>query len=136
MNKIINKFLIVFIIIGCLSILNNFTYAHPGRTDARGCHTCRTNCEKWGLSYGEYHCHTPKTLPQPTPTPKPTPAPIPAPEKEKPITEPTPKKNPLIQADISAGIPKENFSWLWFLVILSIAYFSYKLVKRKNKKQN
>lgn len=31
--------------------------AHPGRTDGNGCHTCRTNCEKWGLSYGEYHCH-------------------------------------------------------------------------------
>ena len=31
--------------------------AHPGRTDGSGCHTCRTNCEKWGLSYGEYHCH-------------------------------------------------------------------------------
>lgn len=32
-------------------------YAHPGRTDANGGHTCRTNCEKWGLSYGEYHYH-------------------------------------------------------------------------------
>ena len=32
-------------------------YAHPGRTDANGGHTCRTNCEKWGLQYGEYHYH-------------------------------------------------------------------------------
>jgi hypothetical protein len=31
--------------------------AHPGRTDASGGHTCRTNCENWGLSYGEYHYH-------------------------------------------------------------------------------
>ncbi|MGN7469103.1 YHYH domain-containing protein [Brevibacillus sp. SAFN-007a] len=31
--------------------------AHPGRTDANGGHTCRTNCEKWGLQYGEYHYH-------------------------------------------------------------------------------
>lgn len=31
--------------------------AHPGRTDANGCHYCRTNCTKWGLSTGEYHCH-------------------------------------------------------------------------------
>ena len=23
--------------------------AHPGRTDSNGCHTCRTNCEKWGV---------------------------------------------------------------------------------------
>jgi len=39
--------------------------AHPGRTDSYGCHTCRTNCAKWGLSTGEYHCHQAKTLPQP-----------------------------------------------------------------------
>lgn len=31
--------------------------AHPGGTDASGCHTCRTNCSRWGLSSGEYHCH-------------------------------------------------------------------------------
>jgi endonuclease YncB( thermonuclease family) len=33
------------------------TEAHPGRTDASGGHTCRTNCEKWGYSTGEYHTH-------------------------------------------------------------------------------
>jgi hypothetical protein len=38
----------------------NIVYAHPGNTDSAGCHTCRTNCPSWGLSYGEYHCHTPK----------------------------------------------------------------------------
>ncbi|WP_139489456.1 YHYH domain-containing protein [Brevibacillus dissolubilis] len=31
--------------------------AHPGRTDSNGGHTCRTNCDSWGLSYGEYHDH-------------------------------------------------------------------------------
>ncbi|MET3288796.1 UNVERIFIED_CONTAM: hypothetical protein ABID98_001366 [Brevibacillus sp. OAP136] len=35
----------------------NVIEAHPGRTDANGGHTCRTNCEKWGLQYGEYHYH-------------------------------------------------------------------------------
>jgi len=35
--------------------------AHPGRTDAKGGHTCRTNCGKWGLNYGEYHYHNKKT---------------------------------------------------------------------------
>lgn len=39
--------------------------AHSGRTDSYGCHTCRTNCSSWGLSYGEYHCHQAKSLPQP-----------------------------------------------------------------------
>jgi hypothetical protein len=34
--------------------------AHPGRTDKRGCHTCRTNCYRWGLENGEYHCHNRK----------------------------------------------------------------------------
>lgn len=31
--------------------------AHPGGKDSNGCHTCKTNCAKWGLSTGEYHCH-------------------------------------------------------------------------------
>jgi hypothetical protein len=31
--------------------------AHPGRTDANGGHTCRTNCASWGLGDGEYHSH-------------------------------------------------------------------------------
>ncbi|MFB3919239.1 MAG: YHYH domain-containing protein [Candidatus Velamenicoccus archaeovorus] len=30
---------------------------HPGRTDSQGCHHCWTNCARWGLAYGEYHCH-------------------------------------------------------------------------------
>lgn len=33
------------------------TLAHPGRTDRNGGHTCRTNCKKWGLRYGQYHYH-------------------------------------------------------------------------------
>lgn len=35
--------------------------AHSGRTDSSGCHTCYTNCEKYGLSYGQYHCHNGST---------------------------------------------------------------------------
>jgi len=31
--------------------------AHSGGTDSSGGHTCRTNCEKYGLEYGEYHYH-------------------------------------------------------------------------------
>jgi len=32
--------------------------AHPGGTDSSGCHTCRTNCtERYGIPYGDYHCH-------------------------------------------------------------------------------
>ena len=36
---------------------SNFSLCASGRTDANGGHTCRTNCEKWGLQYGEYHYH-------------------------------------------------------------------------------
>jgi hypothetical protein len=51
------KILILFFI--AFSVVS-ITFAHPGRTDKYGCHTCRTNCERWGLQYGEYHCHNAK----------------------------------------------------------------------------
>lgn len=47
----------VLFIVAVGSILAFKASAHPGRTDSSGCHSCRTNCEAWGLSYGEYHCH-------------------------------------------------------------------------------
>ncbi|MFC0560924.1 YHYH domain-containing protein [Halalkalibacter alkalisediminis] len=51
-----------FLVIAGLLILTLFlsvqeTFAHPGRTDSNGGHTCRTNCEKWGYKTGEYHKH-------------------------------------------------------------------------------
>lgn len=50
------SFVVLFLfMILCVNV--NDVYAHPGRTDSNGCHTCRTNCEKWGLGYGQYHCH-------------------------------------------------------------------------------
>ena len=36
-------------------------FAHPGRTDSSGCHTCKTNCSSWGLDNNEYHCHNGNT---------------------------------------------------------------------------
>ncbi|MGI6340805.1 MAG: excalibur calcium-binding domain-containing protein [Minisyncoccales bacterium] len=44
MKKILSIF-ILSIIIPC-----GFVFAHPGRTDANGCHTNKKT--------GEYHCHT------------------------------------------------------------------------------
>jgi|SRR5215211_8064789 len=38
-------------------LISSEASAHPGRTDANGGHTCRTNCASWGLSDGEYHYH-------------------------------------------------------------------------------
>ncbi|MFN0224250.1 YHYH domain-containing protein [Paenibacillus sp. KR2-11] len=46
------------LIIAILSLtFSSAAAAHPGRTDSSGGHTCRTNCEKWGYEYGEYHYH-------------------------------------------------------------------------------
>ena len=57
---------IIFSLILSVLILPSISFAHPGRTDSSGGHTCRTNCVNWGLSYGQYHYHnTPKII---TPT--------------------------------------------------------------------
>ncbi|MCX6810076.1 MAG: thermonuclease family protein [Candidatus Berkelbacteria bacterium] len=96
-----SKYSLLFVVLfACVLFFSTTVYAHPGRTDANGCHTCKTNCtEKYGLQYGEYHCHnsgstssdssgsgssetksTPKTTPKPS---TPTPASTPTPEKVK-----------------------------------------------------
>ena len=61
-----NKHLFIFTttLIGSVMLIN-IVFAHPGRTDRYGCHACRTNCPKWGLWRGEYHCHNSKGLKQP-----------------------------------------------------------------------
>lgn len=61
-------------------IFNADVYAHPGNTDAYGCHTCRTNCPSWGYFYGEYHCHTPKYYIPPAPVYVPVYIPPPRPQ--------------------------------------------------------
>lgn len=51
MRKII--FIIIFVFVMVLPV-----YASPGGTEkGTNCHCCYTNCEKYGLKYGEYHCH-------------------------------------------------------------------------------
>jgi hypothetical protein len=49
--RLILCFLLVFF------IFPSTVFAHPGRTAADGCHYCRTNCDKWGVSWNERHCH-------------------------------------------------------------------------------
>ena len=53
--------IIVFIFCGVILFYPNVVLAHPGRTDSNGCHKCNTNCAKWGLDTGEYHCHNGNT---------------------------------------------------------------------------
>ena len=50
-------FVISVAIVSLFSIFPVSVFAHPGRTDERGCHVCRKNCIQWGLSNGQYHCH-------------------------------------------------------------------------------
>ncbi len=59
------KIFIVLTFVISTFIITTSALAHPGNTDSSGCHTCRTNCSSWGLSYGEYHCHKAKNIPQP-----------------------------------------------------------------------
>jgi hypothetical protein len=55
MKNIIYNALLVVMLFSFGTIGN--AEAHPGRTDANGGHTCRTNCASWGLGQGEYHYH-------------------------------------------------------------------------------
>ena len=53
--------IIVFVFCGLILFNPNVVLVHPGRTDSNGCHKCNTNCAKWGLDTGEYHCHNGNT---------------------------------------------------------------------------
>ena len=48
---------IILILIAVALIAPSVTFAHPGRTDKKRGHYCRTNCAKWGLNTGQYHRH-------------------------------------------------------------------------------
>lgn len=52
------KFTVLFLLFALIiSFVPVGADAHPGRTDSKGGHTCKTNCAKWGLKNGEYHYH-------------------------------------------------------------------------------
>lgn len=98
---------------------SNSVYAHPGRTDSSGGHTCKTNCEGWGLNYGEYHYHNggyvapvQTTVPTkvPTSTPKPTAKSTPTPTKTPTFTPttfptPTPTSDPEVKGESTQTSP-------------------------------
>lgn len=88
------KFILVLLV--SAFIIYQPVHSHPGRTDSRGGHYCRTNCASWGLRDGEYHYHngggpTPAPKPAPTPAPKPS-VPKPRPATPAPAPKPEPKK--------------------------------------------
>jgi hypothetical protein len=54
----VRRLLIAAISALAVALVPSAAIAHPGATDAQGGHTCRTNCEQYGLDYGEYHTHS------------------------------------------------------------------------------
>lgn len=122
---------IVIILFALIFFVNiPVAFAHPGRTDSSGCHTCRTNCPSWGLSYGEYHCHgggtvinppiqntapilQPTSTPYiptntPVPTYTPTPTLTPAPKPKYVETEMDKKKMFLVTSVVDGDTIKTN----------------------------
>jgi hypothetical protein len=59
-NKFMKKLFISLMLLVFIFGFSLPAFAHPGRTDRYGCHTCKTNCKKWGLRYNQYHCHRAK----------------------------------------------------------------------------
>jgi hypothetical protein len=110
--------------------------AHPGRTDASGCHTCRTNCSSWGLGTGEYHCHQAKALPQPEEPIKSTygangtGTTEPAPEYEIPKLEVNQRPIAKINSEQDSSDKSDN-TWAWVLGLGGAGAGGYWLAKKK-----
>jgi micrococcal nuclease len=56
-KSIMRKFLTIALTLIMLLGLVTPAFAHPGKLDKNGGHTCHTNCEKYGLKKGQYHYH-------------------------------------------------------------------------------
>lgn len=137
----------IFVVI--LLFLPSIIFAHPGRTDSSGCHTCRTNCPSWGLSYGEYHCHRAKGI-----TPQPV-EPIrsnrveegighttPAPDYKTPNLDAEPKTNDIdvlgkdssqeFVEEVDKDKDSDGGAWvlLWVLLAGGVGYIIAKMRKR------
>lgn len=99
------KYIFIFIIITSYFQRHNFVYAHPGGLDSNGGHTCRSNCEQYGLTTGQYHYHT--TSPTPSPTSEIQPSPTPQ------TTYSTPSISSVGQIILSEFMPnpKEDNEW-------------------------
>ena len=109
------KYIVALIVL--TFIFPSVSFAHPGRTDSSGGHTCRTNCASWGLSTGEYHFHRSKGVPQ---AKEPVRSirneggvgkTVPAPEYKTPaVVNPTP--TPAVKAE-KKGVVSRFFNWVF-----------------------
>ncbi len=133
--------LAIIVILGGLFLVFTSLFAHPGNTDSYGCHTCRTNCPSWGLSYGEYHCHQSKGLIQPEEpikshydpdggTTKPAPEyKEPEPKQEEPSETINDNQKAAVADSKSEG---GSSAWIfWILGIIVVGGIAYKVGKKK-----
>ncbi len=58
MSKNMRKGFLILSLVVLLAVAP-LAYSHPGGLDSKGCHTCRTNCEKYGIPDGYYHRNDP-----------------------------------------------------------------------------
>ncbi len=50
-------------------VLPSTIFAHPGRVDGNGGHYCRSNCDKYGVPWNEWHSNTGSNPSSPPPAP-------------------------------------------------------------------
>jgi len=86
-----------FLLILLYLFITPVTQAHPGNTASDGCHYCRTNCDKWGVAWGERHCHGDRSIPvqQPVEPMYEAPTNTLPPERIYPTWTPKPTRKPL-----------------------------------------
>ena len=122
----VKKTLILFITLTIIFIALP-VFAHPGRTASDGCHYCRTNCDSWGVPWGERHCHgggysPPSSDYSPPPNYSPPP----------PTTNYVPQTTNYDYSDNNTET--EDDSWVWYIIgALGIGGTIYWYRKLKNK---
>lgn len=144
---------LILVLIAFLVLAPQNSFAHPGRTDSSGGHTCRTNCDDWGLSYGEYHYHgggyttpnsapsKPLILPSIGPSPKPSSTPLfipevsPSPEVMGETTEVSPSPTPIVEAAQTETQSGNAFAGFATLAVLGGGvYWIIKSIRNRFKK--
>ena len=77
-----------------------FANAHPGNTDSKGCHQCRTHCDKWNVPWDIKHCHGDKVEEDSSPHIK---------KFSQDHGEPIVKNNPLADESVhKVSVPRER----------------------------
>lgn len=129
------KMKVVVAVVLFLIIIPIRVFAHPGRTDSNGCHYCRTNCGRWGLGNGEYHCHGAASYSNTTTSVTPTTTRITTTTQEKVTTTITRTNKVIVLSTDEKNETDEDESGIGGLLItgaLGFGVYSF-IKKRKNK---